>query len=588
MRVYLIAGANGGALKQILERHGDINVVRYDRNIEEAFFYLKGNKEDIDIIFLVDQGINCSMSTFGRLINDFKELMDKIYPDTVFKYITKEPQYKNVFEQATGEDKRFFIYFVDKIKIPTSLIVEICRHKGGDGEPGGDTSDHEKKANNQDKGKNRGTKNFWNFIKTMKKTDNGARPQKEKPTVLDDDRKTEEPQNQQPDLGATVLLSATDGAEEIAEQTVIIKPEVPETPQKVDTVRRSKKLPFIGAGSKEPDIARRSDEIPPSRMEPKNFDIPGQTGGPAPSGGESKNPDILRQSSGMPLFRTDPKKPSQPISGKVGLSTPLFSTNINRFIAITGHRGSGVTSTAANLAMEASVQGLKTIIIDFDLDFRAMNLYYSKFGEEVNLNPELWSSLIKCLVKPESYEKGSCRINSNLSLMALAYSIDSKDKIMELINVKRLITLATVLKTQFNLVIMDIPIEWLKDYDDILIHLDSVALCINNSLYSVINTVSSMGKLERGSLGIMAMKSKVIITNYNEQNLYNKKPLTPEVTCEILSELSGDVFSNIPQCVGKIPYSPDFDQQVETGKKLCTINDEFKGIYINILNGIFK
>lgn len=41
MRVYLVAGANGEALKQILEKRGNITVVRYDRNIEEAFFNLK-------------------------------------------------------------------------------------------------------------------------------------------------------------------------------------------------------------------------------------------------------------------------------------------------------------------------------------------------------------------------------------------------------------------------------------------------------------------------------------------------------------------------------------------------------------------
>lgn len=118
MKVYLIAGANGQALKQILEKRGNITVVRYERTIEEAFFYLRDNKEEIDIIFLVDQGINCSMSTFGRLLNDFRGLMNEIYPDTVFRYITKEPQYKNVFEQAVDGDSRFLSILSTKLKFP--------------------------------------------------------------------------------------------------------------------------------------------------------------------------------------------------------------------------------------------------------------------------------------------------------------------------------------------------------------------------------------------------------------------------------------------------------------------------------------
>ena len=38
MKVYLIAGANGQALKQILEKRGNITVVRYERTIEELSF----------------------------------------------------------------------------------------------------------------------------------------------------------------------------------------------------------------------------------------------------------------------------------------------------------------------------------------------------------------------------------------------------------------------------------------------------------------------------------------------------------------------------------------------------------------------
>ncbi len=524
MRIYLIAGANGQALKQILEKRGNISVVRYDRSIEEAFFYLKDNKEDIDIIFLVDQGINCSMSTFGRLLNDFKELMNEIYKDTVFKYITKEPQYKNVFEQAVDDDSRFFIYFVDKIKIPTSLIVEICQFKDENDNGSKGNSYEDKELNSPDKKASNG---FWGILKRKKKPDDSSH--KEEPRQRDVLNRTEDAISQNLNLESTVLLP---------ENNIQNIKEIPK-----------EKTPFESTMVLGNNVDRSSKEFPGMMDQGKTV---------------------------YPNFDNKP----------VNLS--LTSTNINRFIAVTGHRGSGVTSTAANLAVEASVQGLKTIIIDFDIDYKAMNLYFSKFGEEVNLNPELYNSLIKCLIKPESYEVNSCRINGNLLLTTLAYSIDNSDKMMQLINSKRLITLASVLKTRFNLVILDIPIDILREYDDLLIHLDSVALCINNSLHSVINTVCSMSKFERSSLGILALKSKVIVTNYNERNLYDKKPLTSKVTCDILSELSGDVFSQNPECVGEIPYFPDFDQQIDSGKKLCTVNDGFKGVYVNILNGLFK
>ena len=527
MKVYLIAGANGQALKQILEKRGNITVVRYERTIEEAFFYLRDNKEEIDIIFLVDQGINCSMSTFGRLLNDFRGLMNEIYPDTVFRYITKEPQYKNVFEQAVDGDSRFFIYFVDKIKIPTSLIVEICQYKDRTDNESNDSGYEDKGLSNSDRKEKKASNSFWGILRRKKKPDDSS--YKEEPRQKDILNRTEDISSQNSNLQSTVLLSENNIQN------------IEESPKEKTAIESTMLL-----GN---NVDKSSKEF-----------------------------------SGM----MGQSKPNYPNFDNKPVNLSLTSTNINRFIAVTGHRGSGVTSTAANLAVEASVQGLKTIIIDFDLDYKAMNLYFSKFGEEVNLNPELYNSLIKCLIKPESYEMNCCRINGNLLLTTLAYSIDSNDKMMQLINAKRLITLASVLKTRFNLVVLDIPIDILRQYDDLLIHIDSVALCINNSLHSVINTVCSMSKFERSSLGIMALKSKVVVTNYNERNLYDKKPLTSKVTCDILSELSGDVFSRTPECVGEIPYFPDFDQQIDTGKKLCTVNDGYKGVYVNILNGLFK
>jgi Mrp family chromosome partitioning ATPase len=548
MRVYLIAGANGQALKQILEKRGNISVVRYERSIEEAFFYLKDNKEDIDIIFLVDQGINCSMSTFGRLLNDFKELMNESYKDTVFKYITKEPQYKNVFGQAVEDDSRFFIYFVDKIKIPTSLIVEICQFKDDNDNESKSNSNEDKESNSPDKKASNG---FWGILRRKKKPDESS--QKEEPRQKDVLNRTEDAISQNLNLESTVLLHENNT-------------------QNINEIPKEK-TPFESTMLLGNNVDRSSKEFPGNNVDRSSKEFPGN--------------NVNRSSKEFPGMM-DQGKPVYPNFDNKPVNLSLTSTNINRFIAVTGHRGSGVTSTAANLAVEASVQGLKTIIIDFDLDYKAMNLYFSKFGEEVNLNPELYNSLIKCLIKPDSYEVNSCRINGNLLLTTLAYSIDNSDKMMQLINSKRLITLASVLKTRFNLVILDIPIDILRQYDDLLIHLDSVALCTNNSLHSVINTVCSMSKYEKSSLGILALKSKVIVTNYNERNLYDKKPLTSKVTCDILSELSGDVFSQTPECVGEIPYFPDFDQQIDSGKKLCTVNDGFKGVYVNILNGLFK
>ncbi len=519
MKIYLIAGANGEALRQILQKESILEIVKSDRNIEEAYFYLKSNKMEFDIILLADQGINCTISTLGRLLSDFMELISESYPDSVFKFITKEPQFEQVFKQVVGNDDRFYLHFVDKIKVPISLIKEVCGYK--------------KKPTEKPKQES-SESGLWGFFRRSSQDE-------QKPEVKEDVKEevSDEPRK---NIRDTIGLYDNNREERIRED-------------------------------------RRREEL--SREDKSK---------------EDKGKDEARGEKGNRLFRWDNKfKSDEPkksvLSSVVQPSTDnklsFIPGSINRIVAITGHRGSGVTSTAANLAMEASVQGLRTIIIDMDVEYKGINLYYSKFGDEVNINPDLGNALIKCLLKPESCDVNSCRINSNLSVVTLAYSIESNDKMMDMINITRILTMVTILKSKFNLVVLDIPVHILKKYSDLLIHVDSIGLCLNNSLYSIINTASSMGEFDKNLLALLAIKSRLIITRYNERNVYGRQPLTPDVTCEILNNIS-EMFSSSPVCAGNIPYNGDYDLQVDSGKKICTASDEFKGYYVGILNNLFR
>ncbi|MFD1775287.1 hypothetical protein [Paenibacillus rhizophilus] len=48
---------------------------------------------------------------------------------------------------------------------------------------------------------------------------------------------------------------------------------------------------------------------------------------------------------------------------------------IGRIVAVTGHRGCGITSTAVNVASEAGKRGLSALIVDMNIDYRSANMY---------------------------------------------------------------------------------------------------------------------------------------------------------------------------------------------------------------------
>ena len=460
LKIHIIAGGSCELLSQMLSKHEDINVVGYDRTIDDAINTLQNTYRSIDTVVLIDQGIDGNLSDFETVLKSFKELFYGPLRDVEFKFITKEPQFHELFNQTVGNERKFKAYFIDKIKIPASTLIDICLEK--------------LKSNESE------------IIRNNEYNESASQPKKKRG------------------------------------------------------------FPFFG---------RKSDPAPAQR----------ETEGHSFSGISDQSQDFQYKEKTISM---------------------IMPVNMSRAVAITGHRGSGVTSTTANLAVESSSQGLRTLLIDLDTCFRGQNLYFNKFGDEVDINPDLAASLIKCLLKPDSYNINSCRINENLSLITLAYSIDSKDKLFEFITPKRVLNLVTMLKPKFNTIILDIPLEFLSECYELLIHLDSIGLCVNNSMYSIINSAKMIGdSFESEDLSVFHMKTKLILTKFNENNRHQNKKLTPEFTCDILNDICEIVDTEI-QCAGIIPYTREFDLQIDSGKKLCTTSKEYNTHYLGILKNL--
>lgn len=264
----------------------------------------------------------------------------------------------------------------------------------------------------------------------------------------------------------------------------------------------------------------------------------------------------------------------------------LFSSkDIRKVVVVTGHRGSGVTGTVANIASVACNQGLSVMVVDMDTIYRGINLYFTKFGNEVEVNSELGYSLIRCLMKPDSYDVNSCIINDNLSVISLSYSVSSKERILEAMDYKRVLSLISLLRQKYNLALIDLPMEIFKSYPDISTQIDSIGLCVNNSLYSVINTVKAIEESISKDVLLFRTKSKIIVSKYNENNRYQGKKLTPEFTCEILNNISEISKGEYKYC-GVVPYSKDYDTYTSSTDRISNINNDYKNYYLNILKNL--
>lgn len=482
MRIYLVVGNNSSSLKEVMEKDNSITVAFCDNTLKEAFDNIVENDVEFDTLLLMDQGIGDSLESFAKIIFDFRELVDNLIPDIQFKFVTKEPEYKEIFDRTSESHPRFNSYLADAVKIPVALLKEIC------------------------------LKPVNSFYED---------------TVLLSDATQPPVKN----LWASFQKQSNPATD--------IPGELRKEGSRLDTPEAK--------GIKE----TRSIKEVKSTKDAKSF----------------------KESSEVKGIQ----KNSYSYQG---------SRSVNRVIAFTGHRGAGATSTVSNIAVLSGNEGLKTIVIDLDLLNRGINLYFDKFGKETDLDSELAFSLIRCMLKPNQYYENTCIINDNLCVTTLAYSVESTDKALEQINSKKLISMISMLKSSFDLVLLDIPMEYFKKYPDLVLHLDSIGICISNSLYSILNTVKSADtSIHQEELLLFKMKSKLVFTKYNSSNTHNGKKLTMDYCKKLLSEV-GEAFDNSIQYAGFIPHSPDFDRQVDTRKKLSCTNNEYREYYSTVLDSL--
>lgn len=261
-----------------------------------------------------------------------------------------------------------------------------------------------------------------------------------------------------------------------------------------------------------------------------------------------------------------------------------ISRGISRIIAITGHRGSGVTSTVVNLASEASKRGLSSIIVDLDVDYRSMNMYFSSFHESTKRSEEMNASLIRTLARPQDYMTTAFNLKENMWLTGLGYDFSDHKLMEQFYNSNKLVGMLSLLRTRFNLVLLDLPLDLFRIFRESLIHIDLFGLCVPNNLYAVLSTIRNVETvLDRENAKYVNAKSKLVITQYNDRSRFQDSLFTPDKVGEVMASGLSDYFSYEMSVAGNVPYSPQFDSQIENDIPLVNSGSEYEKAFGQLL-----
>ncbi|WP_162848534.1 AAA family ATPase [Paenibacillus nanensis] len=314
----------------------------------------------------------------------------------------------------------------------------------------------------------------------------------------------------------------------------------------------------------------------------------GKAEAPRPSATETQQ-DAQAASSKKPSFldrlRSKPKAESKrTATDSMDKAFERVSRGMSRVVAMTGHRGSGVTSSLVNVASEASKRGLSVMMIDLDIDYRTTNLYFNRFHEQTQRDEAMNASLIRTLARPQDHMITACHLKDELWLTSLGYSFQDRLLFGQYVNAGKLISLLSVLRSRFNLILIDMPMNVLGSFQEALIHIDTVGLCASNNIYSVITTLRNMeAALDKESIAYLNAKSKLLVTRYNDRSRFQNELFTPETVSKVMTSGLLDTFMYEVKVAGYVPYTEQFDAQIESDLPIVFSSRDHEQAYGNIL-----
>lgn len=302
---------------------------------------------------------------------------------------------------------------------------------------------------------------------------------------------------------------------------------------------------------------------------------------------ENKSNKSSREKKGSFLDRFKPRPKALPefeVTDNLTKELDKVSRGISRIVAITGHRGCGITSTTINVASEASKRGLSVLVLDMDIEYRSTNMYFSSFHERSKRDEEINASLIRTLARPQDYMTTAFHVKDNLWLAGLGYSFTDPRLIEQFYISSKLVGLVSLLRNKFNLILLDMPLNLLGKFREVMIHIDSFGMCIPNNLYSVLSTLKNVeGTLDKENAAYLNAKSKVIVTKYNDRSRFQGDIFTPDRVKEIMASGLLESFTYEMKVAGHVSYNNDFDSQIETDVPLVYTSTDHERAYGNIL-----
>jgi len=195
---------------------------------------------------------------------------------------------------------------------------------------------------------------------------------------------------------------------------------------------------------------------------------------------------------------------------------------------ISGKGGVGKTTTAANIAIGIAQEGKRTVVVDFDIGQRNLDMI-------LGLESRVVYDIVHLMDKEAKLPQALIRDKKDKNLYFLAAS-QTKDKTV--LNKDRVERFIKELKENFDYIILDSPAGIESGFEHTIAFADEAIVVVNPEVSSIRDADRAIGIVDSKSQKVQnnqEVKKHLIINRINPEMIAKNEMLTTEDILEILA-----------------------------------------------------
>lgn len=287
-----------------------------------------------------------------------------------------------------------------------------------------------------------------------------------------------------------------------------------------------------------------------------------------------------------PVNTVEPKPAKKRPSLKLNLGSKKNLLDVltsRKVVIVTGNHNSGVTNLCCELAYATSASGAKTLLLDADIFYHGINMYFADL-DSGNCEACARTGLLMGLRDLDTLDECVHEVYPNLHILGTRSDIpyDKFNGLME--DDSYLSDIVHTLTVDYDVLYIHLPIELLCKYSELVkisTEIVYASNCTINGVYSINRHLTTSDSNLSRLMILINRKLKLVLTNYN-----NPKTVNSSNFCEVLGNIS-DGSRIVRGICGVVNYQKDFDEFTQTKKLYSRDGKEMNNIVdiaYNILN----